>query len=203
MSVPFMIRDEAGDYTIERRYHGRVLREWENNGYHDSDWYVLVQEDDGTFRSFCYSTTRGGSAPANADVDATDEVKAAYKAHQERIERVQRIGKYRRIIQEAAKIGLTSRQWLELRQVLSPRHPLEWFRDPTPSRYSTGNEHWFAWAHPHVFYAYEALRKLKAGSFRSDFKRKLAQQVFDWVNTPEDARQYDSPLSPKQLQYLG
>ncbi len=56
MSVPMI----DNDGSIVRRYEGRVIREWERNGYHDSDWFVLVMEDDGTFRSFEYSTTRGG-----------------------------------------------------------------------------------------------------------------------------------------------
>jgi len=200
MSVP-MIEDGK----IVRRYEGRVIREWERNGYHDSDWYVLVMEDDGTFRSFEYSTTRGGSAPANADVDATEEVLAAYKAHQELIGRQQRIGKLRRIAAEARTIGLTLRQWVELRQALDSSN---WIEMPEALEtgygynYKTGNEHWFAWANQDVARALSALGKLHRDSFRSDFKRKLAQQVFDWITTPADARQYDQPLSRKQMGYL-
>ena len=202
MSVPFLVRNDGGEFGIERRYHGRVLREWERNGYDDSDWYVLVMEDDGEFRSFCYSTTRGGSAPANADVDATDEVKAAYKEHQARMARITKVRKLREVIRQARGLNLTARQWAEVRLALDPRNGMEAFKDPDP-RYSTGNEHWFTWANDNVFYAYEALRKLAADSFRSDFKRSLAEQVYAWATTPAAERKYEKPLSPKQLQYLG
>jgi hypothetical protein len=200
MSVP-MIEDGQ----VVRRYEGRVIREWERNGYNDSDWYVLVMEDDGTFRTFEYSTTRGGSAPANADVDATPEVLAAYKAHQELIARQQRIGKLRRIVAEARTIGLTARQWIGLRVALDSSNWIE-----TPEQLETGYgrtiktgmEHWFAWANQDVAKALSALGKLHRASFRSNFKRELAQQVFDWATTAAAARKYEQPLSRKQMGYL-
>lgn len=194
MSVPIYNENRE----IERHYEGRVIREWEKNGYHDSDWYVLVMEDDGTFNSFCYSTTRGGSAPASADVDATDEVLAAYAEHQAARERVGRIRRLRCVIREAATTGLTARQWIDVRHAVSPRHHLH---HPAPtSRYTPSAASMLTWADPVVENILNSLGKLKRDSFRSDFQRSLATQVFTWATSCE--RKHPTPLSPKQLGYI-
>ncbi len=201
MSVPFQIRDDDGNTTIERRYHGRVLREWEKNGYHDSDWYVHVMEDDGTFSTICYSTTRGGSAPANADVDATSEVLAAWKVELGRLARVRTICNLRNIIKEAGRFNLTPRQWVDVRHAVGGR---DWdsalVRHP---RFDTPGVGLLPYARVEVHFMMEALRKLAAGSFRSDFKRKLAQQVYDWATTAPERRPYPTPLSKRQMAYVG
>jgi hypothetical protein len=191
------------DREIEMRYVGRVINEWERNGYHDSDWFVLVMEDDGTFRSFEYSTTRGGSAPASAKVDATPEVLEAYAAHQARIGRVQLIRRLRAVIGEAAEIGLTPRQWCELRRTFDSSGAYLHTPAFEPSRYDSGAGGLLTWASLDIRHALDALGKLHRDSFRSDFKRSLARQLSDWISTPADQRKYDRPLSDKQMRYLG
>lgn len=55
---------------------GLVLKEWEQNGYSDSDWYVTYwDEETGRPHTVEYATTRGGSVPASAKVDATPAVR--------------------------------------------------------------------------------------------------------------------------------
>lgn len=58
------------------RFTGAVLELREENGYHDSDFYALVWDDETqTVRRVEYHTTRGASN-GWAKADATDEVKA-------------------------------------------------------------------------------------------------------------------------------
>lgn len=60
-------------------YKGRVLTWREDNGYNDSDFLALVQEDDGSFGWIEYASTRYYGGCFAAKPDATDEVLAAYR----------------------------------------------------------------------------------------------------------------------------
>lgn len=44
--------------------------------------------------------------------------------------------------------------------------------------------------------------KLLGSKLRSDFRKKLRDQVFAWLDTPVDERQFSSPLSPRQWEAL-
>lgn len=60
---------------VTKTYEGSVLCRRESNGYHDSDFYAIVwDEEEQTLSRVVYATTRG---PTNATcaVDATEEVK--------------------------------------------------------------------------------------------------------------------------------
>lgn len=62
---------------MEESFKGAVLHEYERNGYDDSDWHVVVWDDEkNQIEDFMYATTRGWSYPNGASVDATEEVKA-------------------------------------------------------------------------------------------------------------------------------
>jgi len=65
--------------TDRQKYEGRVIAFREDNGYDDSDFYALVQKDNGEFGWIATGTTRfqGGWI---ATPNATPEVKAAYSA---------------------------------------------------------------------------------------------------------------------------
>lgn len=65
-------------------YEGRVVRTGEMNGYDDSDFYAVVQMDDGSFGRIEYGTTRSWTYMNSAVVDASPEVVAAYKAAEQR-----------------------------------------------------------------------------------------------------------------------
>lgn len=72
----------TGALYMETTYVGRVLRDWERNGYDDSDFYVTVWDDElDAPRSFCYASTRGWSYPNGASIDATPEIRAKYDAY--------------------------------------------------------------------------------------------------------------------------
>jgi hypothetical protein len=80
-------------YTIDGRelvreisYVGCVLELREENGYNDSDFYARVWDHaEGKSKEIMYATTRGWTYANHAVKDATDEVKALYKAEQERL----------------------------------------------------------------------------------------------------------------------
>src|ERR1700748_532986 len=59
---------------------GLCLADRSYNGFDDSDFYMLVwNEEKGEAEEICFATTRGWSYPAYGSwVDATDEVKAKY-----------------------------------------------------------------------------------------------------------------------------
>lgn len=63
---------------------GLCLRDREANGYHDSDFYMLVwDEAKGAPHEICFASTRGWSYPSyGSSVDATPEVRAKYEAWQ-------------------------------------------------------------------------------------------------------------------------
>ncbi|MNB79520.1 hypothetical protein D3C75_262550 [compost metagenome] len=68
---------------FETTYVGCVLRHYEVNGYHDSDWYAEVwDEASGTVKTILYDTTRaGGSGKAEIDITQTNlrKVYASYR----------------------------------------------------------------------------------------------------------------------------
>jgi hypothetical protein len=58
-------------------YEGAVLELFERNGYHDSDFFALVyDEDEDRVKAVQYATTRGWTYANSASIDATDEVLA-------------------------------------------------------------------------------------------------------------------------------
>jgi hypothetical protein len=69
---------------METTFVGKVLELRERNGYHDSDFFATVWDDEQKKpREIEYATTRGWTYPNGADIDATPEVKAAYAAYSE------------------------------------------------------------------------------------------------------------------------
>lgn len=67
-------------------YVGKVLETYEENGYHDSDFYAVVWDDEtNCLRHKLYATTRFYSNGYGAKIDATPEIVA--KATAERKER--------------------------------------------------------------------------------------------------------------------
>ena len=86
-STPGAVKDEyssksAGrDIWVETTHVGLVLSLREANGRDDSDFYATVwNEEKGAPESIMYATTRGWTYPNGASIDATEEVKAKYKA---------------------------------------------------------------------------------------------------------------------------
>jgi len=65
------------DIYVHTIYKGCVLTTRERNGYHDSDFYAVVwDEQEQRIRSIEYATTRAWTYPNSASIDATAEVRA-------------------------------------------------------------------------------------------------------------------------------
>lgn len=68
-----------GGIWVRTTHEGLVLREYEVNGYHDSDFYAEVWNPElKRPESVEYASTRGWCGPNRATVDATPETLAAY-----------------------------------------------------------------------------------------------------------------------------
>lgn len=99
----------------------------------------------------------------------------------------------------------------EVKEVMLPDWltPAEWLRNTITLRYAVAfgadlakwPEAWVrafaAWSEG-TRYAIAPLLNANPARMRSDFRKKLRQQVIDWIENPED-RQYGSPLSPRQI----
>ena len=75
-AVGYGLTDEDFDVT----YLGAVLDTFERNGYDDSDFYAVVWTGE-EVRAIEWGTTRGWTYANSAQIDATDEVKAAAGAY--------------------------------------------------------------------------------------------------------------------------
>ena len=160
-------------YWTHNTFVGRCLRDREANGYHDSDFYMLVWDDAiEAPREICFASTRGWTYPCIASsVDATDEVKAKYQAwskQQERDMKARAIRAERKEASElAAQLGITRKRAFRLMLGCA----LE------------------AWR-------LDAARKLLTSKLRSEFKLSLRAQVLSWLTADHQSK--PSPLSPRQ-----
>jgi len=70
-------------------HHGLCIRDYERNGYNDSDWYMVVwNEEKGGPETIEFASTRGWSYPCyGSKPDATPEVLAKYQAWEAEAER--------------------------------------------------------------------------------------------------------------------
>lgn len=67
--------------TMIDRYHGLVLREYECNGYNDSDFYAVIwDEEKQAPKHIMWATTRGWTYACGCVVDATPEVREKYES---------------------------------------------------------------------------------------------------------------------------
>lgn len=178
---PFEYNDTPERRTLEgaiilySTHHGLCLFEREENGYHDSDFYMTVWNPErGMPEEIFFATTRGWTYPCyGSRADATAEIIAAYETWKaERIRRNKILARWharqmRRL--NAAKCGITTTQYDRLMCCYS---------GDTLAR---------------VF-------KLLTTNLRSSFRIKLATQIREWLSDP--APKYNTPLSAKQLHYV-
>lgn len=89
--------------------------------------------------------------------------------------------------------------------------PLEWIRDRVAWKYAWGSgcdQKWpEAWqrAIAHKFgesQRYAAVKLLSTKKFRSPFRQSLHDQLVAWLETPAEARKFDSPFSFRQWEIL-
>lgn len=79
----FWITSQDEKLLMAKTYEGCVLSTYERNGYHDSDFFAHVwDEEKQAVITIEYATTRGWTYPNNAVVDATPEVKAKVAAYE-------------------------------------------------------------------------------------------------------------------------
>jgi hypothetical protein len=159
---------------------GAVIRQYERNGYHDSDFYLVVYSaHTGTLYEWEYTSTRyGGSGiyglGLHYTVDATPEVRETASAI--RVAEAQRAEQESREADVEAMVALGASP--ESARLFVDK--LSKFRG-TPK--------------------YNGVHKLLCTKkFRSSFRQSLRDQVETWLRDPNPT--YDFPLSPKQTSYI-
>lgn len=216
VEYPYTDKEGARKVSVvhyRKVFEGATLSLREANGYNDSDFYALVwNAEKGAPEEINYDTTRfagGGSA----FVDATDEVKAAYAAY---------LAHQRRLRDVTARRGASKLRFALASELAVPVAAIRRLEaaygklDATPVHVPSYRERVYGKQDEHsaMALAYglrrrantldgviKAAKAAKRGDKRArEFKRKLGQQVLDWLNDP--APRYATPLSPKQAQYL-
>lgn len=155
---------------------GLCLVDYERNGYDDSDFHMIVwNEEENKPEDICYATTRGWTYPSYGSyVDATPEIQAKYDAYVAERERQRRI--YSKLEERATlkKIarGMEIDNYTKLRKL----------------QYAYNKEDW------------ARLKGFLQIRIRSNFKISLKNQIATWVK--EENNKYPTPLSRKQMQYI-
>lgn len=157
-------------------HHGLCIEDRERNGYHDSDFYMVVwNPDEGKPESIEYASTRGWCYPCySSHADATPEVMELYHAWRKKMDRRRHI----------------LSRWERRRTLnkLRDEMQLDSRVDVQRLQQAVGD----------YFFQYHKLLKTKR--FRSDFRRSLADQVRRWIADPDS--EYRRPLTNKQQNYL-
>jgi hypothetical protein len=196
-----------GPIILYTSHHGLCIRDYERNGYDDSDFHMIVwNEEKGVTEDICFASTRGWSYPCYGSyVDATPEVLAKYEAWKaETAEKARTAAieeEARNDIKLAEKLGLSGpAQAKKLRDVFGMRRI-----------YDQETTHWLLFNERNAVASYGLVRPateefvaifklLSTKKFRSDFRAQMAQQVRAWL---EDTNpRYAKPLSPKQMRYV-
>lgn len=207
MSIRHMISNDLNEYPtgafcpisifnekvcVYDTHHGLCLFEVESNYHDDSDFYMVVwNEDTQSPEKILFATTRGWSYPCYAShVDATDEVLEKYNewkraqaflaVQKERAERAKFLKAIRRQEQNAIQwYGIESGRLVRLRKAVGGFRTLSEKRDDD----------------------YTAILNLLVNKkVRNKFKLKMREQVIDWLSS--DTPKYKKPLSPKQMMYV-
>lgn len=160
---------------------GLCLAEREANGYHDSDFYMLVWDTEAQEpREICFASTRGWTYPAmGSHVDATPDIVAAYEAYCARQKAARRAADRKAM---AAKRRAMRASTLAAGKAYGfPHWRLLRLRRQLPS-------------------SFDCVMALFSPRVRSKFKLSLQAQLVAWLR--DDAPRYKTPFSPKQLTCL-
>lgn len=168
-------------YWVRPTFVGCCLQERENNGYHDSDFFMLVwDEEQQAARWIEFASTRGWCYPLfGSRVDATPEVRAKYDAWRTQCAVEQR----KRDRRAQAQIKL------KLRCEMKAAAAKHGFPYPRLLKLRKANTQVF-----------EGTLKLLGQNLRSEFKKSLLAQALKWLQDP--APKYNTPFSKKQAAYL-
>jgi hypothetical protein len=170
------------EYTTFTSHTGFCLREYEHNGYHDSDFFMTVwNPETHQPENIEFASTRGWSYPCyGSAVDATAEVKAAYAQYLDAEARLADMRALRNKISAARAFHDDCRVIAAAADV------------PTGKVLRLAR----SWGKANVQQVASMFRK----SLRSTFKLNLKAQVIAWLKDPNP--KYATPLSPKQLSYF-
>lgn len=194
--------------VLAETHKGLVLSLGERNGYHDSDFYANVwNPETRKVESIEYASTRGWTYDCGAHIDATPEVRADYEAQMAYNRRHGTIMAKRaasKVRSEYARLFEVPRSTIAKLEAQYGR--LSGRPIAPPSSYYSAHSRSLAISLGFMREATDLDRLLKLAAsrkqnkLRSDFKKKLADQVLDWMRDP--APKYPTPLSRKQLQYI-
>ena len=170
-------------YWTNLSHIGLCLKDFERNGYDDSDFMMIVWDPIAHEpKTICFASTRGWSYPCYASAeDATPEVRAEYKQYLEGLERVydiqdrakkaKELAAYRANLRRIAReFGVPYQRLLKARKMLGT--------DLT-----------------------NRLLTLFNPRIRSGFKKSLREQVIAWFR--EATPKYARPLSARQMECVG
>lgn len=157
---------------------GYCVQDIERNGYDDSDFYMKYW--DPVAKIVCkvqYATTRGWTYPCMASaVDAPEEIMELARAYEREEERKSAIRsrwyQRKKDMELARKCRVSRFQLRDLKQAV-------------------GSE-----------YIERVVALLTTQKFRSEFRQSLCIRVRAWLAVPRHLRQYKTPLSYKQLQWV-
>lgn len=164
--------------TNEETYFGCVMELGEHNYYDDSDFYAIVwDEEEQTFKSVEYATTRCYCYHIGANIDASEDLKFAWHLWRKHADRVQSVKeRWKRRIE---LIGLAKEcrveNYLQLKD-LARAYDSEKFKS--------------------------CIKLLKTKKFRSSFRESLCTQLRNWLETPFEAREHSRPFSPRQADFI-
>lgn len=163
---------EEGTKTIKQYVfsyaHGKVIRCYENNQYHDSYFYAIVF--DGENESHIqYASTAYGCQGCHAESDASNELLNDFKKFKKKQDEENNLLQIELLMQDGIPAYLCKRF----------HEKLKGFQIRDKERF---------------------LNLLKTKKFRSEFRKSLFNQVKNWLL--DDNPQYNSPLSPRQMNYL-
>lgn len=159
-----------GLHTYET-HHGLCVAEREHNMYDDSDFYMVVlDEETDTFKEVMFASTRGWTYPCmashrDAPKDLLDRYLAEQQAKRDRIAE----GNIERAVNARAKlIAATGLSFEQVQRI-------------------------------EALDCGQRLMTFMAIKVRSEFKKSLQQRIRDW--SAEANPTYKTPLSPRQLAY--
>lgn len=163
-------------YDVEI-FKGKVVKtESVNLGWFDDyrPGLKAVAFEDGIIKSACVSTEY---VPYTCEKDADDATINAYNAkikYNKRKAYIQkRLDDRKAFMELGNEIGFTYHDMKKLKDVV-------------------GDDYYYE--------AFALLKSFKNETLRSQFRKSLAAQIYNWMTDP--APQYSTPLSPKQLQFL-
>lgn len=162
-------------------HKGLCLYDYEQNGYHDSDFFMVVWNPEiKSTETICFASTRGWTYPAyGSKPDASPEIIAEYESWKKKKQRDSR----------ACSLKANRKKLIDLRKKIGfdTYHPIVKLEKACYKKGYTEGQ-------------YNALVKLVSGNLRNEFRKSMAKQVKEWMMQKNN--KYDFPLSYKQMQYL-